>query len=186
MTEVEENIEIWRDVPGYEGSYQISSWGRVKSLPRRLRANTGYYTTKERIFKKYNNRGYEEIKLYNGDDTFKNCQVHRLVAFAFIPNPNNYPHINHIDGNPRNSRVENLEWCTNSMNTKHAYDTGLKDPKNYKGEGNCNAKLTEEQVKLIRYKHEVKNMSVVELTNEYNISYGAIYAIVKRNNWKHV
>lgn len=181
-----EEIEEWRDVPGYVGKYQISSLGRVKSLSRRMRANTGYYISRERIFKKYNNRGYEEIKLYSGDDTFKNVQVHRLVAQSFISNPNNYPQINHIDGNPRNSRVENLEWCTNSMNTKHAYDTGLKDPKNYKGSGNPCSKITEQTVLDIREDRNSGKYSLDQLSEKYNLRKNHISLITNRRIWKHI
>lgn len=180
-----EEIEEWRDVPGYEGKYQVSNFGRVKSLARFV-LNGNKHWQPERIFKKYlNNRGYEELKLYKGNREFKNVQLHRLVAQAFIPNPNNYPQINHIDGNPENSRVENLEWCTNSMNTKHAYDTGLKDPKNYKGSANCNAKLTDEQVINIRLDRK-NGMSISEVSIKYGIRKNHVGLISNGHIWKHL
>ena len=101
-------MEIWKDIIGYNGLYQISNCGRVKSF---------HYNT-ERILKyKTNNKGYKWVSL-NLDGNAKNCLVHRLVAEHFIENPNNYKIINHIDENPANNNFSNLEWCTQSENIR--------------------------------------------------------------------
>lgn len=107
-------MEEWRDIIGYEGIYQISNLGRVKSLNYN---NTGKEGLRELDDDKY---GYKVINLYkNGKG--KRYSVHRLVAIAFIPNPNNLPQVNHINEIKNDNRVENLEWCTNEYN--HNYGT---------------------------------------------------------------
>lgn len=113
--------EIWKDISGFEELYQVSNYGRVKSLPRK----TGNQYCNGVIKKAYNEFGYNRIQLVRKDRK-KWFFIHRLVAEAFIPNPNNLPQINHIDGNKTNNNVDNLEWCTQKQNTIHAYKNGLK------------------------------------------------------------
>lgn len=109
--------EIWKDVPGYEGLYQVSNLGRVKSLSRYVNGRKPLVKPlKERILKFWNNRGYLCVRLCPNPKVRKCIGIHRLVAFAFIPNPNDYPEIDHIDGNPSNNNVENLRWVTHRQN----------------------------------------------------------------------
>jgi hypothetical protein len=104
--------EIWKNISGYEGLYQVSNFGRVKSFCKWKRASCpDEYILKDSI----NNRGYHQVMLYK-NTVKKKFLVHRLVAEAFIPNPENLPHINHIDENTGNNSVENLEWCTPQYN----------------------------------------------------------------------
>ena len=118
--------EEWRDIPGFEGRYQVSNIGRVKSLPRRVNNHTGTLMVKEKILKQRPDfKGYMRIDLNDNDGKHRYLGVHRLVAMAFIPNPHNKPQINHIDGIKNHNSVDNLEWVTNSENQKHAYRTGL-------------------------------------------------------------
>lgn len=106
--------EEWKDIKGYEGLYQISSFGNARSLRfNRIKVLKPGSTPKYFTYEFSVNR-ISKIKT-----------AHRLVAEAFIPNPNNLPYINHKDGNKQNNHVENLEWCTASENVKHAYATGL-------------------------------------------------------------
>lgn len=117
--------EEWRDIKGYEGYYQVSNMGRVKSLDRYVKTNKGGKTLlKSKIMKPMERKGYMRVSLTknNFDKTYS---IHRLVGIAFIPNPDNKPQINHINGNRSDNRVENLEWCTNGENQKHAYKIGL-------------------------------------------------------------
>ena len=101
--------EIWKDIVGYEGHYQVSNKGRVKSFKQ----------GKERILKPSNNGwGYLSVQLFKNGE-MKMCKVHRLVAKAFLSNPNNLPQINHKDENPSNNRVENLEWCDSKYNNNY-------------------------------------------------------------------
>lgn len=98
--------EIFRDVKGYEGLYQISNLGNIKSLQKSRRLNK-----KERLLTPYKNKnGYLWVVL-SKDKKLKRYSIHRLVASAFIDNPNNYPQVNHKDENKSNNRVSNLEWC---------------------------------------------------------------------------
>ena len=107
------NDEVWRDIENYEGLYQISNFGRVKSL----------HYEREKILKLSNAKdGYLQITLQNKGG--KSFQIHRLVANAFIPNPNNFSQVNHIDENKKNNKAKNLEWCTPLYNIR--YGNGIK------------------------------------------------------------
>lgn len=108
--------EIWKDIKGYEGLYQISSLGRVKSLPKK----SGFLTLKERIMKPFiKNNGYCSLRLFKNQE-IETVYVHRLVAETFINNPNNYPCVNHKNYIKNDNRVSNLEWCTYSMNNTYS------------------------------------------------------------------
>lgn len=99
-------MEVWKDIDGFDGKYQVSSWGRVRS------ANG--------ILKPYKNKkGYLKVGLMRNGKSNKK-RVNRLVALAFIPNPNDYPVVDHIDGNKENNSVSNLRWITDEENRKHA------------------------------------------------------------------
>jgi len=101
-------MEIWRNIDGFNGKYQISSWGNVRN------AETG------KILKPYtNSKGYLKIGLSDGKKCVKK-RINRLVAMAFIENPDNLPQVNHKDGNKQNNSFSNLEWVTNDQNNEHA------------------------------------------------------------------
>ena len=115
--------EEWRDIPGYEGLYQVSNLGRVKSLEK---IDARGWHRKEKILVQIDNmHGYYQLMLYKNKNK-KKISVHRLVALAFIPNPNNYPCVNHKDENPSNNCIENLEWCDDFENRTHAHKNGLR------------------------------------------------------------
>ena len=120
--------EIWKDIKGYESFYQVSNLGNVRSLDRYVKNGTSNRNIKRgRVLKPcINHKGYLQVHLVaNGNS--KLVVIHRLVAKAFIPNPQNKAQVNHIDGNKKNNNVRNLEWCTNQENVIHAINTGLID-----------------------------------------------------------
>lgn len=125
---MEENvIEIWRDIPGYEGYYQVSNLGEVRSLPRYKKEKSGRkYLMNGKILKQsFTSTGYKKVELQINNER-KTYKTHRLVAKAFLVNTYNKPHVNHKDGNPLNNVVDNLEWCTQKENVQHARENGLK------------------------------------------------------------
>jgi hypothetical protein len=119
-------MEIWKDIEGYEGLYQVSSCGRIKSLARSYK----FGPNNEKILKARKSRkgkngwSYPSVALYK-DNIAKFYTIHRLVAIHFIPNLENKPQVNHKDGNKLNNNINNLEWATQSENSQHAWDSGL-------------------------------------------------------------
>ena len=118
--------EIWKDIKNYEGLYQISNLGRVKSLKRYVNhSGNSKRVVNEKILKPViDNTKYFVVSLWK-DNKHTRPHIHRLVAETFISNLENKPHINHIDGNKLNNSVNNLEWCTPKENIIHAYKIGL-------------------------------------------------------------
>jgi hypothetical protein len=119
--------EIWKDIEGYEGRYQVSNLGRVRSKDMVLPCVVkGIETTRVRrgVIRKSHigHTGYHYV-LLRGGDKYKNFRLHRLVAKAFVPNPDNLPEVNHKDENKNNNRADNLEWCSSSYN--HCYGTTI-------------------------------------------------------------
>lgn len=106
--------EVWKDIKNYEGLYQISTYGRVKSFPRKGALR------KEKVLKPYKDgKNYYFVVGLHKDGKKQYKLIHRLVADAFIPNPNNLPIVNHKDENKENNNVDNLEWCTYKYNSNY-------------------------------------------------------------------
>lgn len=135
--------EIWKDVPGYEGLYQVSNLGRIRSYEKYKRAgrHTSVYYCPSKIIKSFSaGVGYQRVNLFK-DRKGRQLSVHRLVAMAFIPNPDNLPQVNHKDEDKTNNRLDNLEWCTAKYNSNygtHPYRLtvkGRKKPKKSKEVG---------------------------------------------------
>lgn len=159
-------MEEFRKVKGYEGYYEVSNLGNVRS--------NSYKGIK--ILKPAGKRYLQVIFCINQNKEHKS--IHRLVAEAFIPNPNNYPCVNHIDGNTKNNKVENLEWCTIEYNNLHAKNTGLLS----RYENRPMAKLSRDKVLKIP---EYINMgaTIDDLANLFNVSRRCINNIFEGKNW---
>ena len=110
--------EIWKDIEGYEGLYQVSNLGRVKSLGRKVKKINGKMNVCEKILKPGIGNGYKKVSLWKNNSS-KMFLIHRLVALAFIPNNENLPIVNHKDENRLNNAVDNLEWCTYEYNNNY-------------------------------------------------------------------
>ena len=118
-------VEIYKDIPGYEGLYQVSNLGNVKSLPKGDGNGNREKLLLQEVVKR-NHTNYNRVILFREGET-ELFQVHRLVAEAFIPNPDNKPHVDHIDNNGKNNAADNLEWCTLSENMAHSSLQGRED-----------------------------------------------------------
>lgn len=147
--------EIWKDIKGFEGIYQISNLGNVKSKERNIIRNNNNVLIKEKILKKYIRAGYYAVKLYKHNIPI-NMPVHRLVAITFLENKQNKPCINHKDGNKINNNINNLEWCTYSENTLHAYKNGLE-------------KITEKQRQNGKNVYKIGNEKTRKKVNQYDL-----------------
>jgi hypothetical protein len=180
-------MEIFKEIIGYS-DYLISNKGRVKTKSRKIRYThsvTGkehFRLSKERFLRVYKNdiTGYKFIQPRKNKKP-SNETIHRLVALTFINNPNNQYIVNHKDGNKHNNIVENLEWCTNKYNHKHATETGLKA----KGSDISTSKLNEKSAHAIKYFLK-KGFTHTELSKAFNVSRPTISLISEGVTWKHV
>lgn len=173
------DCEIWKQTFVFPNSYEVSSFGNVRSIDRFIKHNTA--KTGMRFIKgitlkmQENHKGYYMVSLSN-DNIQKTVAVHRLVALAFLENPNNYNQVNHIDGNKHNNNVENLEWCNNSMNQIHAYKYGLRKHTDKSGREKVNViQYSEDGSKIIS-----KYDSIAEASRKTGISQTAIRKAVMK------
>lgn len=178
-------IEEWKPIKGYEGFYEVSNTGKVRSVNRELVKPNGIsYHYKSVVLKQRDNGNGYLIVCLRKRCSHKNKYIHRLVAEAFIPNPENKSEINHKDGNKTNNVISNLEWCTRSQNAQHGFDNGLLK----KGENHYAHIFTEKEVKYIKencIKYDA-NLGINALARKFNVSQGAIAAIVNNKTWKGV
>ena len=168
--------EIWRDVTGYEGLYHVSNLGRVKSLH-----NNKEYILKPRRGKK--GKGYFDVSLCK-NGKHKTFRLNRLVALAFVDNPENKPEVDHIDTNKTNNRANNLRWVTSAENIAHSIENGL-----YKSGAECSwAKLTEDDVRYIRKVYTPKHpeFGKIALARKFGVCTMTIYNITSGKRYKNV
>lgn len=169
--------EVWKDVIGYEGYYQVSNIGTVRSIERTVTYQFKTGVSKTMRLQSYsrtqflNARGYWSVTL-SKDGKTKTYVVHILVAKAFIPNVGNKPCVNHKDLNRQNNTVENLEWVTHQENMAHAAGHGLLR--------NKTTKLTWDDVVVIR---GIKNKTQREIAEMYNVTQTNINCILKNKTW---
>lgn len=154
--------EEWRPVKGYEGLYEVSSMGRVKSL----------YTSQGRILKQSTaTNGYMLVNL-SKNGTCNTKQVHRLVAIAFIRNSNNYSEVNHKDCNKKNNTVDNLKWCTRGYNVRHACRNGR-------------INRDSQKKSVILYKKYGEYKSITEAAKALSVTQQALSRAIYRNRSVH-
>lgn len=164
--------EIWKDIEGYEGLYQVSNLGRVKSLPRLVYNHTGYINRGEVILKQSTYcKYYKQVSLYR-DDSWESHTVHRLVAQAFIPNPSSLPQINHKDENPSNNCVENLEWCTAKYNMNYGN-------RPFVGSAKCVKQIDNDGNVIARFR------SISDASRKTGISRGNISSVLNGGKYRH-
>lgn len=174
VQESEEQVEIWKDIKGYEGKYQISSYGRVKTLKRR-------YVPEDKITKLGvdKNSGYQYTALSEGGSVFKTHRIHQLVGNTFLMEDYSKQglQINHKDGNKSNNKLDNLELVTAKENLHHAFNTGLNKKYN-------NVILSFEKAEEIREKYAKGGVIMKTLGEEYGVHRGTIGAIINNKIWK--
>lgn len=180
------NLEIWKEVSGFEGLYEVSNLGRVRSLdhttnitPKNNKAPYERFV-KGRILNGTDCNGYHRFSLGRGHL----IDAHILVARTFIPNPENKRCVNHIDGNKKNNRVENLEWSTHSENQFHSSKNALMQL----GSKHVHSKLKEEDVRwiLTHYKKQDLEFGCMALARKYGVSHQTMDEVIKRKTWKHI
>jgi hypothetical protein len=165
-------MEIWKDIKGYEGLYQVSNMGRVKSMK----------WNKERILKVITNRkGYSQVHLSKNGLQIK-LLIHRLVAEAFILNPHNLPNVLHGDDNPANNCVENLRWGTQKENIEDRNNKG----RQAKGLSHGSAILTEQQVLEIKNLRSSTGWGYRRISKHLKFPLQAVSGILYKNTWSHI
>lgn len=167
--------EMFVPIVGYEGIYEISNLGRIKSLQK----------SNEKILNptKLDKSKYLKITLWKCG-VQKSYDIHRLVAIAFVENENNLPEVNHKDTIKHNNCSSNLEWCTRKQNAIHARINGLMVPR--KGEENSFAVLTEKDVMKIRELHSTGKYYVADIARLFSVSFNCAAYAIKRKTWKHI
>lgn len=171
--------EEWRDIKGYEGRYQVSNKGRVKTVDRYK--SDGRHQPEAIRKTELDRHGYEFALLYN-ENGYKRHSVHVLVANVFIPNDDNKPQINHIDGNKINNNLNNLEWCTASENQLHARKIGLAVSRY--GDDNTSTKVPDSSIKEMRRLRN-NGFTLQQLADKYSVSFGYVGRVLRNERRCH-
>ena len=177
--------EIWLPINGFDGFYEVSSFGVVRSVGRFVKQSNGRSLRTVLGCVKTPNidkSGYHSVHLYK-EGKLKKFYIHRLVASAFLKNLMNLPQVNHKNGIKSENCVSNLEWCTPSENCSHAIANKLYE--RARGEAAGNSKITESDVREIR-RAASSGITHKSLSSQYGIGREAIRRIVNLQRWKHV
>ena len=176
--------EVWKNIKGYEGYYEVSNWGRVRNVARMNKVCMGIHKKTGKIMKQFlHHLGYKCIGLRGGRKK-RRYLVHRLVGEAFLKKRLQGEEINHKNGKKADNHIENLEWTTRRENIKHAFRLGLQIP--CRGELSGRSKLTEKQVRNIRKMYSKGKTSYRKLSKAFGVGYSTIAHIIKRESWKHI
>lgn len=173
-----------KPVKDLEDLYEVDELGNIYSLPRIKRTPTTTFLSKEKQLKPYKNCwGYMLVDMRKDGKRYLKC-VHRIVAETFIPNPENKPQVNHIDGNKANNSVSNLEWCTCSENQYHGFKIGLKP----KGTLHPFSKFTEKDILYIKnnYSKDKKGFGIRSLAKQFNVCDSTIRQIITGKTYKDI
>lgn len=181
-----EDSEIWKDIPNYAGLYQVSNQGRVRSYDKYVRSRGGQRLIKGRILKYIERKQneYLTVNLYK-NTKLKHFYIHRIVLMAFDRLPKLKEQCNHKDGNKRNNKISNLEWCTPKENCDHSIRV-LHNKIGRRGEKHPKAKLTDKKVREIRVHLKEGRLLQKEIAKKYDISPGIISLINTYKIWKHI
>jgi DNA-directed RNA polymerase sigma subunit (sigma70/sigma32) len=170
-------MEIWKDVRGFEDYYEVSNFSNIR------RKKGSSHLKQVNLKGSFDKDGYIKVNLKIKQKT-NSKMLHRLIAEAFIPNPENKTQVNHLNGIKDDNVLENLEWCTLSENRQHAYDTGLQNGLTRRGAQNNFSKLENKDVLAIRMKYNKKQGRTMKvLSEEFNVSSGCIQRILSKNSW---
>lgn len=178
-------MEIWKDILGYEGIYQVSNSGQVKSLSRTIFYSDGRkYSQPEKILR-INFSGKYKIPLVHLYENAKRTAfaVHRLVALAFILNPENKPDVNHISGDRTDNSVNNLEWTTRLENMQHGFETGLI---NNTGTNHGNNVYTDSEIKKVKLLLKTGTMTQKQVAEVTGVKKGTVEQIAQGKQWTHI
>lgn len=178
-------MEIWKKIKKFKGDYEISNQGRIRSTDRKIERSNGWiYTRKGKILTPSKKGGGYFKGAVCIDKKMVSYKIHRLVAETFIPNPENKPEVNHIDGNKTNNNVYNLEWCTRKENIRHCIDNKLQTP--FFGEQVGNSILKESDVLYIRKNFKPRVYTRKKLADKFGVSEATIKDVLSRKSWKHL
>lgn len=174
-------MEIWKDIGGYgyKGRYQVSNTGKVRRIiaSYRGRVRELKLTTRDK-----KNSEHLSVRLSDENGKVTSVYVHRLVAKAFIPNPNNLPNVCHKDDNPKNNKVSNLFWGTHQDNINDK----MKKGRQARGESSGHSKLKNEQVLTILREYTGKRGEQTRLAEKFNVTPQAIWSLINKEIWKNV
>lgn len=175
-------VEIWKPIPGYENTYEVSNLSNIRSIDRRVPLGSRSKFVKGQPIKPtLHHSGYMIFSLAKNGRAIT-TSVHRIVAQLFVDNPHDLPEVNHIRPPKTNNRADNLEWVTQAQNLQHAVETGLI---NRKGDKNIKAKLKESDVVQINWFY-MDGMSSKEISEKYSVHQSSIVKILNGTTWGHI
>lgn len=176
--------EIWKDIKDFEGIYQVSNLGNVRSLDRKVfnKGNNSWCNKKGRILKPTKDKGgYLYVGLHDKENAkTSSVKIHRLVAFAFCIGYEYGLEVNHKNGNRQDNRSENLEWVTRSQNIRDIYKRGL----NTNGDKNNASKLKNREIRIITSLYD-SGVSQIIIAKSFNVSQATISNIIKNKTYKN-